>query len=381
MLSGGKAYAAGCTEHDFQWISLSATCTEPGYQGYRCSVCSQTWQMESVPELGHDYSAWTTMRQATCESDGQRQRTCRRCGFLQDDPIEALPHTFVDTVKKATCRTDGYTVRNCIICGYETRTDYVQAPGHKYTMAIIAPECTEGGYTRYHCVNCGDLVHTAYTDPVGHSFDTGVLTGMPTSATRGVLTYTCQECDYTYTEYTPTWDGAFVDVNTRSYYFPAVLWAVDMGITQGTDARHFSPNQVCTRAQVITFLWREAGEPRPKTTASPFSDVSSGAYYHRAVLWAVEQGITQGVDAAHFAPNDPCTRCQVMTFIYRSKGSDTATGTLAFTDVRTTDYFYNAVRWAYQKRITVGTTATQFSPHDTCTRAQIVTFLFRAKDT
>ena len=168
----------------------------------------------------------------------------------------------------------------------------------------------------------------------------------------------------------------FIDVPESAYYYDAVYWAVDEGITNGTTATTFSPNNACTRAQMVTFLWRAAGEPEPETTVNPFTDVAAGAYYYDAVLWAVEQGITNGTTATTFSPNATVTRAQTVTFLWRSAGSPAATGS-GFADVASDAYYAGAVAWAVSEGITNGTTATTFSPSSSCTRAQIVTFLYR----
>ena len=172
--------------------------------------------------------------------------------------------------------------------------------------------------------------------------------------------------------------GVFVDVPEGSYYEEAVNWAVEQGITQGTDATHFSPDGICTRAQAVTFLWRAAGSPAPKATTMPFTDVPAGSYYYDAVLWAVENGITKGTSATTFSPNMNCSRAQIVTFLWRSEQSPAAGTVNPFTDVKADAYYADAVLWAVKEGVTKGTTATTFSPDANCTRAQIVTFLWRA---
>ena len=173
--------------------------------------------------------------------------------------------------------------------------------------------------------------------------------------------------------------GVFVDVATGSYYEDAVDWAVENGITQGTDDTHFSPDGICTRAQAATFLWRAAGSPKPETRTMPFTDVPAGSYYYDAVLWAVENGITKGTSNTTFSPNMTCTRAQIVTFLWRSEKSPAAGTANLFVDVKSTVYYADAVLWAVKEDITKGTTNTTFSPDADCTRAQIVTFLWRCK--
>ena len=173
--------------------------------------------------------------------------------------------------------------------------------------------------------------------------------------------------------------GVFVDVATGSYYEDAVDWAVGNGITQGTDATHFSPDGICTRAQAVTFLWRAAGSPKPETRTMPFTDIPAGSYYYDAVLWAVENGITKGTSDTTFSPNMTCTRAQIVAFLWRSEKSPAAGSRNLFADVKSSAYYADAVLWAAKEDITKGTTNTTFSPNTDCTRSQIVTFLWRCK--
>ena len=173
--------------------------------------------------------------------------------------------------------------------------------------------------------------------------------------------------------------GVFVDVATGSYYEDAVDWAVENGITTGVSANRFDPNGVCTRAQAVTFLWRAAGSPAPRSRTMPFTDVPAGSYYYDAVLWAVENGITKGTSETRFSPDDTCTRAQIVAFLWRSEKSPAAGTANPFADVKSTAYYAGAVLWAVREDITKGTTNTTFSPDADCTRAQIVTFLWRCK--
>ena len=172
--------------------------------------------------------------------------------------------------------------------------------------------------------------------------------------------------------------GVFVDVATGSYE-DAVDWAVENGITQGTDDTHFVPDGICTRAQAVAFLWRAAGSPKPETRTMPFTDIPAGSYYYDAVLWAVENGIAKGTSDTTFSPNMTCSRAQIVTFLWRSEKSPAAGTANPFADVKSTAYYADAVLWAVKENIAKGTTNTTFSPDADCTRAQIVTFLWRCK--
>lgn len=173
--------------------------------------------------------------------------------------------------------------------------------------------------------------------------------------------------------------SAFSDVDASAYYADAVQWAVQNGIASGTTATTFSPDDACTRAQTVTLLWRAAGSPAPAKKDNPFTDVPAGAYYYQAVLWAVERGITAGTTATTFQPDATVTRGQVATFLYRNAGSPATDGKHIFTDVPDDAYYCKPVAWVAAKGITAGATATSFHPDAVCTRGQIVTFLYRSK--
>ena len=175
-----------------------------------------------------------------------------------------------------------------------------------------------------------------------------------------------------------TGKNPFTDVPAGSYYEDAVIWAVDKGITTGTSATTFNPNGICTRAQAVTFLWRAAGSPAPKTKVMPFTDVKAGSYYETAVLWAVENGITKGTSDTMFSPDATCTRAQIVTFLWRANGSPAVSGNSAFTDVASDAYYAAAVTWAEKNDVTGGIGGGLFGSNNNCTRAQIVTFLYRA---
>ena len=170
--------------------------------------------------------------------------------------------------------------------------------------------------------------------------------------------------------------SAFLDISSNDYYADAVAWAVEKEITNGTSTTTFSPDNGCTRAQVVTFLWRYAGSPKVYSS-SKFGDVMPGQYYSDAVAWAVSKGITNGTSTTTFSPDDTCTRGQIVTFLWRYAGKPSASSSGAFADVPAGEYYTDAVAWAVSNRITNGTGAASFSPNNTCTRGQIVTFLWR----
>ena len=221
----------------------------------------------------------------TCTTTGYTHHVCKYCNDSYDDDIKAeLGHNFVDG--------------KCKRCGVSEST--VTPPHtHDYKSVVTKPTCTQAGYTTYTC-SCGDSYKSDYKDALGHDYKNG----------------TCTRCGVKDPNYKPQAD--FTDVAAGSYCYDAVQWAVANGITNGTDATHFSPNAGCTRGQVVTFLWRAAGEPTVGGNVG-FVDVAPGSYCYEAVKWAVANGITKGTDATHFSPNATCTRGQVVTFLYRAQ--------------------------------------------------------------
>ena len=198
-----------------------------------------------------------------------------------------------------------------------------------------------------------------------------------TALTQTITSVTLTKNTTVYAKWTAKNANPFTDVSDNAYYHDAVQWAVEKNVTSGTSDTTFSPDGICTRAQAVTFLWRAEGSPEPTSANCPFTDVSKDAYYYKAVLWAVEKGITKGTSATAFSPNDTVTRSQSMTFLWRVAGESTSASTNPFADVDKDAYYYNAVLWAVEKGVTQGTSSTAFSPNDGCTRAQIVTFLYR----
>ena len=420
-LTGATIHYGGTAHtHSYTAAVTAPTCTEQGYTTYTCS-CGDSYKSDYKDALGHDY----------------QNGTCTRCGAK--DPSVTPPHThdYKSVVTKPTCTEQGYTTYTCSICGDSYKGDYKDARGHlfvlgkcircgekdpdshthEYTKTVVAPTCTTRGYTEHVC-SCGSSYKTNYTAALGHDYKNGLCTRCgakdpsahthdykavvtaPTCTERGYTTYTCSVCGdsykgsyvdplgHDYKNGTCTRCGAkdpnykpqanFTDVAPGSYCYDAVQWAVANGITNGTDATHFSPNAGCTRGQVVTFLWRAAGEPVVSGNVG-FVDVAPGSYCYEAVKWAVANGITRGTDATHFSPNATCTRGQVVTFMYRAEGEPAVGGSNGFVDVAASSYCYNAVQWAVANGITKGTDATHFSPNATCTRGQVVTFLYRAQ--
>ena len=274
----------------------------------------------------------------------------------------------------------------------------INPTGHKLTKTEAkAATCTEdGNYEYWTCETCHkvfkDAAGTKETtvaamtiEKLGHSFTNYVYNNDAKVGVDGTETATCDRdgCDATDTRIAegtalPAPTVTFIDVPSGAYYAPAVNWAVANNITAGTTPTTFSPEATCIRAQVVAFLWRAAGSPEPETTNNPFTDVKTSDYFYKAVLWASENGIVYGTSSTTFRPNQGCTRGQVAAFLWRAKGRpEPTTGNNPFTDVKASEYYAKAVIWAAENKIVYGTTTTKVSPEQSCTRAQIVTFLYR----
>ena len=266
---------------------------------------------------------------------------------------------------------------------------------HSYEAALTAPTCTEGGYTTYTC-ECGDTYIGDETAALGHSEE--IIPAVAATCTEDGLTEgkKCAVCGETLVAQEivsalgHAWKGTgcenceatrvnpFTDVPEGSFYIDPVLWAVEKGITTGATADTFNPGGECQRAAVVTFLWRAAGSPEPTSAVNPFTDVKESDFFYKAVLWAVEKGVTNGISATQFGPYSLCNRAQVVTFLWRAMGQpDVAAAETPFTDVTETAWYGPAVLWAVEKGITNGMSATEFGVNTVCNRAQVVTFLYR----
>ena len=281
---------------------------------------------------------------------------------LRSDVCSHIPAEAVrENEKAATCTEAGSyeSVVYCSICNEELSRETVSVAALGHTEVVVpgkAATCTETGLTEgKKCTVCGVTTVAQEEIPaLGHDFING----------------DCSRCD-------AVKDAPFADVPVGAFYFDPVEWAVGKGITTGATATTFNPNGNCQRAQVVTFLWRAAGSPEPTSTENPFKDVKETDFYYKAVLWAVENKITNGLDADTFGPFELCNRAQVVTFLWRAQGSPASTADVSFTDVEAGQFYSTAVAWAVEKSITNGISATAFGVDGICNRAQVVTFLYR----
>ncbi|MGM9575025.1 MAG: S-layer homology domain-containing protein, partial [Oscillospiraceae bacterium] len=360
-----------------------ATCTEAGYTGDEvCTVCGEVIEKgEVISALGHKTEI-VGAKDATCTEDGYTgDVVCSVCGEVieKGEVISALGHkTEIVGAKDATCTEAGYTGDEvCSVCGEVIeKGEVIAALGHTPADERVdakAATCTEAGYTGDEvCTVCGEVIEKGEAiAALGHDYKDGV----------------CTVCGAEDPDYKPA-EYPFTDVDVDGKHAPfadAILWAANEGITTGYGDGIFKPDANCTRAQVVTFLWRAAGSPTPKSTDNPFVDVAAKQAngkdnpYYTAILWAVSEGITLGVDSTHFAPDATVTRAQFVTFLWRYEGKPEAKPGVTLTDLGTVTNadFKSAILWAAGEGITTGYADGSFRPNAVCTRAHVVTFIYR----
>lgn len=368
----------------------AATCTEKGYSGNRyCTACDRiALKGTSTPSL-HEIAGNSKLINAVkpiCTAVGYSgdQQCTAGCGqiFRYGHVIDKLGHNWDDGKPATQGKSEGilYTCRR-VGCD---ETKFVKGSATTEYSVTVRTDGSGTAVADKTSAAAGTVVTLTATPKSGYHFKQWqvVTGGVTIKDNKFTMPAGNVEVKAVFEKNAtpPPAPGVnpFVDVPSGVYYEEAVLWAVDKGITKGTDTTHFSPNGICTRAQAVTFLWRAAGSPAAKSGAMPFTDVKAGSYYETAVLWAVENGITKGTTATTFSPEQNCSRAQIVTFLWRSEKSPAAGTVNPFNDVKASAYYADAVLWAVKKDVTKGTTATTFSPNDNCTRAQIVTFLYRA---
>ena len=369
-----KSFTRTDHEHKYTDTVIPPTCTERGCTVHLCA-CGDKREDSYTPPLGHSY----------------RGGICVRCGILDPNGDTQHKHDFIPTVTKPTCLTEGFTTYTCS-CGECYTKDYVSAVGHKTQLQNAKTAgCLTGGYTGDEvCTFCGKVFKQgSVIFALGHDPQPARVKAPTCNESGYTGDLICMRCgDMTQIGNTVAATGhkffggaeavpEFDDVKPGAFYFDAVQWAVKNGITNGTGKSTFSPNDVCSRYQIVMFLWRAAGQPEAKAAVS-FADVKPGDIFYEAVQWAVERGITNGTSSTSFSPFAPCTRGQIVTFLHRSAGSPTISGACDFSDVSAGSFCRDAVIWASSEGITKGTSAGRFSPNEGCTRAQVVTFLHRA---
>lgn len=397
---------------DHTWVKTQTnppTCTEKGTQFYKCSVCGAT-RTEKIAPLGHDLSRCDLKPAATCTQPGRAVGTCARCGVQIDEVIPAKGHdySYAETSVAPTCTEPGHYKGTCPTCGKDY-DDVVPALGHDWGewVTSIEPTVSTVGY-RYHVCNrdgCGYREGEDIPKLHTHTWDAGVVTQKPTAAEPGVRTYTCTVCGQTRTEAIPatgvpeTCNGgpacpgyAFRDMPAPSIWSHAGLdYCIDHGYIAGTSATTVTPDGECTRAMIVSILYRVQGEPAKvngyelKKLAAPFDDVERGRWYTDAIWWAKLTGVVSGMSPSTFAPDDPITRAQLAVILYNytkqfAPESLTETGSLTgFPDADSVpSWARTAMAWAVGNGLISGVGENGVSylrPEGCATRAQVATIL------
>lgn len=397
---------------DHTWVktqTLPPTCTEQGTAFYKCSACGAT-RTEKIAPLGHDLSRCDLRPAATCTQPGRAVGTCARCGVQIDEVIPAKGHdySYAETSVAPTCTEPGHYKGTCPTCGKDY-DDVVPALGHDWGewVTSIEPTVSTVGY-RYHVCNrdgCGYREGEDIPKLHTHTWDAGVVTQKPTAAEPGVRTYTCTVCGQTRTEAIPatgvpeTCNGgpacpgyAFRDMPAPSIWSHAGLdYCIDHGYIAGTSATTVTPDGECTRAMIVSILYRVQGEPAKvngyelKKLAAPFDDVERGRWYTDAIWWAKLTGVVSGMSPSTFAPDDPITRAQLAVILYNytkqfAPESLTETGSLAgFPDAGSVpSWARTAMAWAVGNGLISGVGENGVSylrPEGCATRAQVATIL------
>ncbi len=327
-------------------VTISATCTEKGETTYTTATFAnpafetQVKAVENIDPLGHD--------------------------MVQHE------------AKDATCTEVGWDAYEaCSRCEYST---YVETPslGHNYETAVTEPTCNEEGYTTYTCNRCGDSYTDDATEALGHEWDEGNVTVEPKYQTPGEMQYTCTRCGETKTEEIANLANPFEDVHDEDFFFNPVMWALDETVTGGIDDTHFGPERTVMRADAMVFFWAANGRPAYTATEKTFKDVKEKHWAYEAVMWAVENGITGGTDAEgnYFSPQRTCTRSEILQFLYAAMGKPEYTIENPYSDVKTKHWYYDGAIWAYEMGLEKGTNG-KFQAKTPCTRGCVVTYLYR----
>ena len=400
--------------------------TDADIHWHECSSCGDRTDIAE-----HTASDWIIDQATTSNNDGSRHKECTVCGYVMETDTIPAGTTCAVTVNGSYATATGagdYFMGETVQISAGTRSGYTFTGWTSDDVAITDASSADASFTmpgkavtvtanwKSNSSSSSGSNTATYAITV-ESAKNGAVTVSPKNAAKGADVTLTVTPDTGYTletltvtdasgkaiELTNKGDGKytftmpagkvtvkaafmednsilnfFVDVPADAYYYDAVLWAAENGITDGIDETHFAPNATCTRAQIVTFLWRAAGCPEPESMSS-FADVPADSYYAKAVAWAVEQGITVGTGGGKFAPDAPCTRAQCVAFLWRAQGTPDAAEGNPFIDVAEDTFYTDAVLWAAENGITLGTNAdgTTFSPDGDCTRAQIVTFLYR----
>ena len=373
--------------HDWDGGSVTtpATCEEDGVRTFACNHCSET-RTETIPATGHTWDEGVVKQEAGCTEDGVMRYTCVSCHATREENITATGHQYTKTVVDPTCTSSGYEQYLCFACGYEYHDHFTAPLGHDYEAVLTEPTCTEQGYTTHTCSRCEDHYVDGYVEALGHAWGEWTKEIAEDCFHPGVEVRTCAHCQAKESQ-TVEANGAhcpskdFQDVDASRWYHEGVDFVLKHGIMKGMGGGLFQPNGTLTRGQLVTTLYRMAGEPETEGD-SPFTDVDMERFYGKAVVWAAKNGIAKGVNTTVFAPHAPVTREQMVTFLYRyaNLAGEDVTGDYDLTEFGDHGAIHNYAKeplaWAVDKGLVTGMDGL-LNPRGNATRAQIATIFLR----
>lgn len=371
--------------HDYTKQTVEPTHDKMGYTTYTCSACDHSYVSDYTDALGHDFTQ-TVTTEPTCTNEGVMTFICD-CGKSYTQPIPRSEHQYNSVVTEPDCTSMGYTTHTCAVCGDCYQDSFVDARGHDYDVTVAAPTCTGYGYTEYACKNCEHSHVSDIVQPLGHTWTEWTVVTEATCFTDGEESCTCKTCGESQTRAMEKNTGncpgkAFVDLNTHEWYHEAVDFVLRGGLMKGMSEDAFSPNGNLTRAQLVTILYRMAGEPSVEGLESPFKDVPANAWYANAIIWAANNGIVIGKSDTIFDPTAATTREQIATILFRYTGAEKAgeNHLIDYTDGNKVSlYAVEAMNWAVASGLITSTSTSDhvLNPEGNATRAQIAMILMR----
>ena len=362
-------------------VAIAANYNGAAYSSFKNFSGDTSLRAAMLQVLNNLLPAVVEFTRAVINENDYSLRDLGLTAYNKCDYAHAFDHGVV--TQEPNCVNQGVMIYTCRVCA-ETYTEYLSPTGvHTWDQGtvITQPTCTEPGLLRYACAVCGAAGDEEAIPALGHVWTyAGTVEQAPENG-HGMALYRCIRCDATKEDLRCA-SVIFEDMPAEGNWAHAPIdWAYFNGITSGKTPTTFAPKDTVTRAEAMTFLWKTLGSPMPETTENPFEDVKEGKYYYYPVLWAVENEITSGTSDTTFGPKEPCTRAQILTFIWIAAGRpEPETTENPFTDVKEGKYYYKAVLWGVENHITSGIAPDEFGTKNTCTRAQIVAFLYKAKD-
>ena len=319
---------------------------------------------------------------ATCETDGSVTVVCQICGEVISEEILPMGHDYDAIVTDPTCTEGGYTTYICKVCQHSYVADYTEPMGHQFKDTVTAPTCLAEGYTRHDCYFCGYYYVDEMLPATGHDWSEWETIVAPTCEISGLQIHTCADCDAAETREIPAFCPAenFTDVDTTKWYHEGVCYVIRKGLMEGKAVGIFAPEVNLSRAELVTVLYRMAGEPSVEGKTHPFKDVSADAWYAEAVTWAYNAGVVEGMSGTAFAPGRDISREQIALILFRYSGAEKVeeNALKAYTDASSvSNYAVDAMNWAVATGLINGTTTTTLAPRKTALRAQAATILMR----